>query len=239
MKWAQKYTEYTHHLCQNRCLPRSAPFAHYAFVSSNPPRSTRPSSCPSSGEPFLLAQWMTMALSSDLLQALPVLLVSVGKNPARGISLPISLPTNADPWCLAQCRVGSRTLPVCTLVSLPSPQSTWPLSSRGGQGRAEAGRGGSYREKMGSQPLAVPQHSPNWQLIKSVCRHRPVGPPVPDYLLFFSATDSPSPITPSYCPLLVNPWQSRKIWSTNMNGSTSSWPGSRQGSRWIRESEPM
>lgn len=145
-----------------------------------------------------------MAPSSDLLQSLRVLLVSVGKNPAGDISLPISLSTNADPWCLAQSRMGSRTLPVCTLGSLPSPQSTWPLSSRGGQGRAEAGRGGSYSEKMGSQPLAVPQHSPNWQLIKSICQHKLVGPPAPDCLLVFSATD---PLLPSHPPTTLS-------WST-------------------------
>lgn len=46
------------------------------------------------------------------------------------------------------------------------------------------GRSVSCREKMGSQPLAVPQHSPNWQLMKSVYRHKLVGPATPDCPLF-------------------------------------------------------
>lgn len=42
-------------------------------------------------------------------------------------------------------------------------------------------RGGSCRKKMGSQPLAVFQYSPNWKLMKSVCWHKLVGPPAPHY----------------------------------------------------------
>lgn len=73
---------------------------------------------------------------------------------------------------------------------------------------------------MGSEPLAVPQHSPNWQLMKSVCRHKLVGRPFPVYPLFLCHY---LPITPFYYPLLVNPWQSSQIWSADMNGGTSSW----------------
>ena len=79
------------------------------------------------------------------------------------------------------------------------------------------GRGVSCREKMGSQPMAVPQHSPNWHLMKSLYQHELVGLQ-PQTILSSSAIDH-CPIASSYYLLLANLWQFGQIWSTEMNGA--------------------
>ena len=67
----------------------------------------------------------------------------------------------------------------------------------------------SCREKMGSQPLAVPQHSPNWHLMKSLYQSELVA--LQPQTILPSSTIDHCPIAPSYYILLANLWQFGQI----------------------------
>lgn len=62
---------------------------------------------------------------------------------------------------------------------------------------------------MGSQPLAVPQHSPNWHLMKSLYQSELVA--LQPQTILPSSTIDHCPIAPSYYILLANLWQFGQI----------------------------